>query len=546
MSFIHINAQSLRNKADEFEAFLSTLNFRSNILMITETWYQNTCEALDLPNYNTYVVNRSDKRGGGVMIAIEKDLSYSLVTDFTYVHDDYEILSVRNGRNIFTVIYRPPKGNFSNFSSFLDEFLEWVTENNLNLVLGGDINVDLLSYSTNKLEIESILQCNSFISVIKEPTRLQAATAIDVFFTNLPADCLKSGVITAHISDHLPIYLIVDSLTSKKQCSSTVIKYRRINPTTLNHFRVALRNIDWSVVVNETDPNDAYNAFITIFKSKYEENFPYETFQKPRKARKPWITTECLKMIKRKTDMYNRFVQTRSLDDLQQFKTYRNQVTSFLRRAKKEYIEKLFNGDLLKKADLVWRNINQILNRGTTPTGVSEILVDNKPVNGKELADTFNNYFVSQAAQNGNLMSVQCLDDRVVSSAFLSPTDANEIRNDLLALPNSKAQDIDGLKMLPVKHVADIVSPVLEYIFNCCIEQAVFPKRMQIAKVAVIHKGGDKHHLSNYRPISILPVFSKCLEKILFKRINGFAANITLLIPASMAFENIFLLKPRS
>lgn len=334
ISCFHINAQSLRNKGDEFEAFFSTLNFRFNVVMVTETWYQNSCEILQLPNYNTHVQNRNDKRGGGVLIAIEKCFKCSILADFTQIHDDYEVLSLQSGKNVFSVIYRPPKSNFSNFACFLDEYLQWVSDNNLNLVLGGDVNIDFLSHSANKLEVESILQCNGFINVINEPTRLQAATSIDVFFTNSPADHLKSGIINVHISDHLPIYLIVECETSRKQCVPSAIEYRRINNETLNFFRGALANVDWNVVRNKNAPEDAYNAFIAIFRTIYEQSFPFVAFKKPRKARKPWITAECLKMIKKKTHLYNRFIQTKLPDDLVRFKTYRNQVTSTLRQAK--------------------------------------------------------------------------------------------------------------------------------------------------------------------------------------------------------------------
>ncbi|MCZ6924569.1 MAG: hypothetical protein O7D30_03750, partial [Rickettsia endosymbiont of Ixodes persulcatus] len=59
-----------------------------------------------------------------------------------------------------------------------------------------------------------------------------------------------------------------------------------------------------------------------------------------------------------------------------------------------------------------------------------------------------------------------------------------------------------------------VIAPCLTFIYNFAMSSGTFPKKMQIAKVLALFKGGNKNELGNYRPISILPVFSKGLEKI--------------------------------
>ena len=51
------------------------------------------------------------------------------------------------------------------------------------------------------------------------------------------------------------------------------------------------------------------------------------------------------------------------------------------------------------------------------------------------------------------------------------------------------------------------------------IKQGIFPDRLKIAEVTPIFKSGVKDNVSNYRPISILPVFSKVLERIMYNRV---------------------------
>lgn len=53
--------------------------------------------------------------------------------------------------------------------------------------------------------------------------------------------------------------------------------------------------------------------------------------------------------------------------------------------------------------------------------------------------------------------------------------------------------------------------------FNRC-----FPSKMQVARVVALYKKGDKKDVSNYRPVSILPVFSKGFEKIIYNRLYPF------------------------
>lgn len=81
---------------------------------------------------------------------------------------------------------------------------------------------------------------------------------------------------------------------------------------------------------------------------------------------------------------------------------------------------------------------------------------------------------------------------------------------------NSRASDVHGIEAKPVKYLIDVIAPFLAYIFNLVLECGCFPSSMNLAKVTLIFKGGEKNDPNNYRHISVLPVFSKGLEKIIF------------------------------
>lgn len=83
----------------------------------------------------------------------------------------------------------------------------------------------------------------------------------------------------------------------------------------------------------------------------------------------------------------------------------------------------------------------------------------------------------------------------------------------------------------------DIIAPVLTHIFNLALQNGTFPRNMQLARATITYKGGDKNKIRKYRPISILPVFSKGLEKIINVRINSFTQKYNLITDCQYGFR---------
>ena len=58
-----------------------------------------------------------------------------------------------------------------------------------------------------------------------------------------------------------------------------------------------------------------------------------------------------------------------------------------------------------------------------------------------------------------------------------------------------------------IKHIKEIVCIPLKYICNLSLSSGIFPHQLKIANVVPIHKANDDMVFSNYRPVSVLPVF---------------------------------------
>ena len=78
---------------------------------------------------------------------------------------------------------------------------------------------------------------------------------------------------------------------------------------------------------------------------------------------------------------------------------------------------------------------------------------------------------------------------------------------------------------------------ILFHVFKVSIEQGIFPDSLKLAKVTPIFKSGDKYNVSNYRPISILPVFSKVLERIMYNRVYNHLDSKGLLYEKQFGFQ---------
>ena len=145
----------------------------------------------------------------------------------------------------------------------------------------------------------------------------------------------------------------------------------------------------------------------------------------------------------------------------------------------------------------------------------------------REIANGFNNFFSSIAINMNVKLHSSCihkspkftdyLDKRVCSSIFLYQCNKSEVCEIIKEFQSDKTSDISVLKRVAV-HVAEHLSGFI----NKFMELGTFPKLLKIGKISPLHKKGDVQLLDNYRPISVLTIFGKIFEKILYNRLYSF------------------------
>ena len=160
-----------------------------------------------------------------------------------------------------------------------------------------------------------------------------------------------------------------------------------------------------------------------------------------------------------------------------------------------------------------------------------------------EIANCLNNYFSNIASQVdssiptgvGNPMNY--LKGNFPNSFVFSPVNASDVNSITLSMKN-KTCDIQSVPVSILKRVSPIISPVLASIMNKSIFSGIFPTSLKIAKVIPLHKKGPKNEQSNYRPISILPIYSKVMEKVIYGQVYKYLLKFSILSEDQFGFRS--------
>ena len=92
----------------------------------------------------------------------------------------------------------------------------------------------------------------------------------------------------------------------------------------MEKFKHKLRTVSWDIITNSSDTNKAYDNFIEIFSSLFDECFPKKKIElKPQKYNNPWINKGIKKSSKRKQKLYEKFLKNRNEKNKKLYKSYK-------------------------------------------------------------------------------------------------------------------------------------------------------------------------------------------------------------------------------
>ena len=234
------------------------------------------------------------------------------------------------------------------------------------------------------------------------------------------------------------------------------------------------------------------------------------------------------KSCKTKNKLHNKWINARGRPNETQakreFKFYRAKLRDIIGTQKSLYFEKRFNncrGDIKK----CWKVLNEIRNKRKKLTFPKYINFNGNLITQRRtIIEKFNSCFVNIANnlnENKNDDEFKnfkkSLKNRNEKSVIFDEIETSEISQIIKDLNPNKSSDLSP-RILNLYN--DVIAPVLKILLNNCMRSGIFPDELKIARVKPLYKSGDKSDITNYRPISLLPVLSKIFEKLIHSRLT--------------------------
>ena len=253
----------------------------------------------------------------------------------------------------------------------------------------------------------------------------------------------------------------------------------------------------------------------------------------------PWITPEIKTAIKRKHRVYNTYVRRgRKSEEWEYVRVTRNETSKIITDAKETYFaslgRKLSNPAIGLK--VYWSTLNKIINKKKM-TNIPPLLENGIFVtNFQTKADIFNDLFVQQCSIHVNDSVLPNFISRCNLPLANTDIDPDKVLKIIRSLDCNKAHGWDNLSIAMIK-ICDvgIVKPLC-LIYNKCLASGTFPEIWKKGNVIPVHKKESRQLKKNYRPISLLPICGKILEKIIFDVIYKHLTDNDLLTPNQSGF----------
>ena len=390
------------------------------------------------------------------------------------------------------------------------------------------------------------------LPTITRPTRIthSSATLIDnIYIKRSNYDLLKSKIIITDISDHLPVIICTGMHSIPNTREPLIFKHRPMTNAQENEIVNSINSVNWNDLFNNCSINDAYNNFTTKLTEILDQQAPVKTVTIRHKCiiNESWMTPGLMKSSRTRNKLYKKSIgQIKSHIYHTTYIQYRNAHNKLKRYARYSYYR-----DLLEKhrSDIrkTWNITNSVIGRTRNKSSIPDtFMINNKSESNKQIiADSFCQYFTNIGKQFADAIAPpkQSFEsylklERNSHSMFLNPTDPSEISKIIKSFKMKKSTGHDGISIILLKSLGESVCKPLSELINMSLIQGIVPDEMKIAKVIPIFKSKNKELFTNYRPISLLPVISKILEKAVHCRLYSFLTRYNILNDSQYGFRH--------
>lgn len=521
---VHVNAQSLVQHFDYLtELFLSC---KVHVIAVSESWLKPSLDA-QLPQYNLFRNDRLNKGGGGVGLYIRHDLAAEVVTaspseysskcEFLFVKS-----SVGHKKFLIGVIYKPPSvdKNFCDYEESLSSFIADYDD----VIILGDHNSDLLADKPESRHVKSMYESLNLNILQSEPTHHKAILDL-IVVSNLSRVLNFKQLPAPGFSHHDLLFLSYSLKVFKFQ--PKIITYRDMKNVNLNDLRADVGTLPWYQIFELRSVDDKVNLLNSLILEAYDKHAPLVS-RRVTHPPAPWLDDNIRNLMRRRDCAYRKYRQLKTPHAFEKFRILRNKTKQCVRNAKFRFTNSL-QRDHGKQ---LWDKL-KFLGIGRRPQNLAS-KIDVNSINQECI--------MAAPPSDPNMVTRTC--NKILSQAnqenlfHFTPVTEAQVYESFSGL-KSNAQAFDNISLSLLNNILDCILPYVTHIFNASLSSGEFPSTWKFAKVIPLPKNNSLN-CNEVRPISILPVLSKALEKIVFFQLNEFLNINDLLDPYQSGFRSGF------
>ena len=505
-----------------------------DVLILNETWLKpsiNDNEILSPHAYKIFRLDRSPKshpldqdhpkkfrkNGGGVLIAIKKDLEVS--SRMIKLNCLAEVLSLElkfpnNTKICISTVYRVGTLGVQNYNVLENYFNTLLRTNKYSkLYIAGDFNFPDLKASNWETGLTDQPLDQSFITLfsnlgliqcIKEPTHIKGNT-LDLLLTNSPQSVCNISTNPEHsicYSDHLPIAFTINSNTKRKKSSKRKIpNFKKANWNELNR---ELSGINWTFLLSSHNIDTCWNNFKFKLNEICNKHIPKVTVKSD--FQPPWFDSEVFTKCREKEKWRTKFKKSKSLNHELKFKNARREYCRLVKQKMRANFSDKLNENIITKK--FWSYVKSTSNSHRIP----EVVGYNGTYRSSPIdqANLFNNFFSDQFS-SPSLYDIQIDYSRNFDIDF----NVNDVYKYLQNLDPNKAPGPDQIHGKVLKNCANSLALPLQILFRTSYYTCKIPVDWKLAHVVPVYKKGSKNSVKNYRPISLTSLIMKIYERII-------------------------------
>ena len=536
-------------------------------------------QKLQIQGYTIFLPKSWETLGKARVIAYAKDdlkVTQMYPQDQSYEHIQNITLEVGFGRSkthFCNFYYREwtscknGRKDMSNQQDDLDLLLDiWrncTDKDDKDFIAMGDMNLcskewDDPSYKYKELSnrLKDFMHEENCSQLVDSFTRIRSVngaiqrSCIDHATVNCVGKITAPEIIGVGRSDHLGV-MMTKASKEVRHCTKTTRKrvYKYFNREAFLHdIEQAKVAGNFRDVHTADNPDDAFAAFEKAYCEVLDRHAPIKVIQN-RKDYVPYISPQLEKMMAERNHLKENAAITGRLDDYNEYKKKRNEVSSILKNSEKEHYGNKFENENVP-TKTVWKTAYEILGnfRSAFP---SQILHCGKLFsNPTEIATEVNNYFVNKIKKLKEDFRAPDDEDPITElKKFLSrkriPRDGfslrelsnEDIKNLIKTLKGKKSLGLDWICGFSLKICAETLSEELKTLINLSISKNKFVDKWKCSKILPGWKNkGTRFELKFYRPISNLSEISKLAERAVYNQMYDYLQSNDLIHPNHHGF----------